>query len=130
MGEAMPTTEEFITTAEAARRLGMTACGVRVAIRRGDIPATPFGRSWMVSAAAVDNWEPRHIGPPFSDKERCPCCANTLTRARTRGFECCRALGVDVSALQQTEKPQRKQRKRKKRPQYRDLLDRALELTK
>jgi hypothetical protein len=35
-------------------------------------------------------------GAPRSRKQRCACGANTLKRARSRAFECCRKAGVQV----------------------------------
>ena len=32
-------------------------------------------------------------GRPLSDAPRCPCAANTLTRAKAHGFACCKAAG-------------------------------------
>lgn len=32
-------------------------------------------------------------GRPLSDQPRCPCGANTLTRAMARKFDCCRKVG-------------------------------------
>jgi hypothetical protein len=37
-------------------------------------------------------------GRPRSHKERCPCGANTLRRAKRRGFDCCRKAGAKYEA--------------------------------
>lgn len=33
-------------------------------------------------------------GRPLSKKKRCPCGANTFTRAKARAFDCCKKAGV------------------------------------
>jgi hypothetical protein len=37
-------------------------------------------------------------GRPLSDAPRCPYAANTLIRAKARGFACCKAAGVLLSS--------------------------------
>lgn len=45
-----------LTTAEAARRLGITARAVTLLCRRGKIAGTKLGRDWFVSAKSVEKY--------------------------------------------------------------------------
>ncbi len=47
---------ELLTTAEAARWLGMTATGIRSAIRDGRLTAQRFGRDLAISADEVERY--------------------------------------------------------------------------
>jgi len=53
MGEPV-TTEDGITTQEAARRLGVTRHRVRKIVADGHLKAQRFGMLWLLSAADVD----------------------------------------------------------------------------
>lgn len=48
---------ELLTTAEAARRLGMTTTGIRSAIRDGRLTAQRFGRDLAISADEVERYK-------------------------------------------------------------------------
>ena len=85
------TVEEYITAAEAGRRLGVSSSTVRQAIGRGDLKGKMVGgHMWMVAMEDLEKWTPRRKrGRHYSDAPRCPCQASTLRRAASRGFRCC-----------------------------------------
>ena len=43
----------MLTTAEAGAILGCSACTVRNLCQAGKLPATKFGRAWMISPEAI-----------------------------------------------------------------------------
>jgi excisionase family DNA binding protein len=45
--------ETFLTVREVAEMLRVHPATVRAAIKRGDIPATRFGRKWLIRAADI-----------------------------------------------------------------------------
>lgn len=53
-------------------------------------------RTLRAAAAALGARSTPGPGRPLSDRPRCPCGANTLTRAIRRGYDCCRAAGIPV----------------------------------
>ncbi len=55
---------DIITTAEAGRRLGVTAQRIRQYIAEGRILATKVGRDYLVEAASVEAFRPRPTGNP------------------------------------------------------------------
>ena len=60
-----------LTTAEAARRLGITARAVSLLCRRGKIAGSKLGRDWFVSAESVKAYaaQPKSKGGrPRKDK--------------------------------------------------------------
>jgi len=48
--------QSYITTKEAAERLGYTPQHTRLLIRQGKIEATKFGRDWMVVRESVESY--------------------------------------------------------------------------
>ena len=58
------TAPEFISTKEAAERLDVSARRVRQLIASGQLAATKVGRDYIISAAAVEAYEPQPVGYP------------------------------------------------------------------
>ena len=54
----------MLTTAAAARALGVTPRRVRALIKSGALPATKHGRDWIVTEAAVQGLNRRSVGRP------------------------------------------------------------------
>jgi len=46
--------KQFLSTADAAERLGYTVQHTRLLIREGKLAATKFGRDWLVERQAVE----------------------------------------------------------------------------
>ena len=57
--------DEYITTREAADRLGYTTQHTRLLIRQGKLEATKFGRDWLVVREAVEEY---HAPNPDEDE--------------------------------------------------------------
>jgi len=58
----------FYTAQQAAAKLGISARRVRVLCAEGKLHANKFGKSWLIPAAALDQYEPGKVGrPPKSD---------------------------------------------------------------
>ena len=55
---------DFLTTAEAARALGIDRSRVLRLITLGRLPATRFGRAWMITATDLDAVRERPTGYP------------------------------------------------------------------
>ena len=55
---------KIISTAEAARRLGVTANRVRVLIRSKRLKATKFGNVWMIDPKDLNAVKDRKVGRP------------------------------------------------------------------
>jgi len=57
-------TKDFLTTAEAARELGVTPARVRQLILAGRLPAEKHGRDWLIDPASLDQVGERRPGRP------------------------------------------------------------------
>ena len=55
---------KIITTAEAARRLGVTTNRVRAMIRAKRLKAFKFGREWLIDPKDLDAVKDRKVGRP------------------------------------------------------------------
>jgi excisionase family DNA binding protein len=55
---------DYITTAEAAQRLGLSVPRVKQLITSGRLHATKIGRDWLILPADLDAMPPRTIGRP------------------------------------------------------------------
>jgi len=55
---------KIITTAEAARRLGVTGNRVRAMIRAKRLKAFKFGREWLIDPKDLDAVKDRKVGRP------------------------------------------------------------------
>jgi excisionase family DNA binding protein len=67
------TTDRYVTTTEAASRLGLTVSGVRIACQRGTMRAEKIGRDWLIPESEVAWYELRSLGrrfgrPPKNEK--------------------------------------------------------------
>ena len=58
----------WLTTKQAAEKLGVTEMRVRQYLQAGDIKGQKFGQVWMVSAAAVASFKRPEMGRP----PKCP----------------------------------------------------------
>ncbi len=57
---------EILSTAQAAQRLKVTRWWILGLIRQGRLPATKFGRDWMIRADDLAKFaqQPRQVGYP------------------------------------------------------------------
>ena len=55
---------KIISTAEAARRLGVTADRVRKMIEAKRLKATKFGNVWLINPKDLDTVKDRKVGRP------------------------------------------------------------------
>lgn len=53
---------EYLTTKEAAERLGLSVRQVQTLIKQGDLPATKFGHAWKIKRKDVDTFQRRPVG--------------------------------------------------------------------
>ena len=61
---------KIITTAEAARRLGVTSNRVRAMIRANRLKAFKFGREWLIDPKDLDAVKERKVGRPRKTRKR------------------------------------------------------------
>jgi excisionase family DNA binding protein len=54
----------YITTTQAAERLGITRHAVIALIRRGSLPAEKFGISWIIKEKNLEKVRNRKVGRP------------------------------------------------------------------
>jgi excisionase family DNA binding protein len=54
----------MLTITDAAARLGIDPSRVRLLVRQGRIPASRFGRAWMIAEADLLAYQPRPQGKP------------------------------------------------------------------
>lgn len=97
MTKTVTSVGDYVSVAEAAERLGITDSAIRRAISRGYIDAVKFGKFiWLVKVDDVAAYyeRERKLGRPFSEAKRCLCGAHTLTRAKSRAYDCCKAAGL------------------------------------
>jgi excisionase family DNA binding protein len=55
--------QSFFTPQEVSELLRVSDYTVRRWIRQGDLPAYKVGRSWRVSASAIEKWLNQHEAP-------------------------------------------------------------------
>lgn len=55
---------EYLTTQEAAERLGLSKRQVQALIKKGYLPAEWLGHVWAIKPAAVDAFQRRPVGRP------------------------------------------------------------------
>ena len=60
---------KIISTAEAARRLGVTANRVRVLIRSKRLKATKVGHDWLIDPKDLDAVKDRKVGRPRKSRK-------------------------------------------------------------
>ncbi len=56
--------EDWLTTAEVARRFGISVRRVQALIRAGRLPARKHGRDWLIASAAIETFPRRPPGRP------------------------------------------------------------------
>jgi excisionase family DNA binding protein len=61
---------EFLTTKEAAKRLGVKIRMVQLLIQSGRLPAQKFGRDYMIKEADLKLVENRKVGRPRKVSEK------------------------------------------------------------
>ena len=84
----------YVTTSEAAEYLQITSGALRSALQKGTIKGIKFSpHTWLVDLGDMKPGD-RKVGRPFSTAKRCPCGKSTLTRAKARAYDCCKAAGV------------------------------------
>jgi excisionase family DNA binding protein len=60
---------EFLTTTEVAQRLGVKIRMVQLLIQSGRLPATKFGRDYMIREKDLKLVEVRKVGRPATKKQ-------------------------------------------------------------
>ena len=60
---------EYLTTKEAAEKLGVSLRRVQAMIEAGRLPATKFGRDYMIREKDLKLVEDRKVGRPRKNKE-------------------------------------------------------------
>jgi excisionase family DNA binding protein len=60
---------DFLTTNEAANKLGVKVRMVQLLIQTGRLPATKFGRDYMIKEADLKLVENRKVGRPKKDSK-------------------------------------------------------------
>ena len=58
----------YLTVLEAAHALGLSPQRVKQFIYAGRLPATRFGRQWLLSQSALDHLERKPAGRPKREK--------------------------------------------------------------
>lgn len=61
-------TQDFVTTGEAAARLGVTPNRIRQLIRGGQMPAQKVGRDWMILEEDLESFQNQPLGKPRSPR--------------------------------------------------------------
>jgi excisionase family DNA binding protein len=65
--------EDYLTTKEAAERLGVTPARVRVLRKEGRLPgAVKFSRDWLFPAATIAEFKPNPKGWPAGKPRKPP----------------------------------------------------------
>jgi excisionase family DNA binding protein len=59
---------EFLTTKQAAERLGITPRRVQALVTAGKLPASKFGRDYMIKESDLKLVEDRKVGRPKKEK--------------------------------------------------------------
>lgn len=59
---------EFLTTKEVAEKLGVSMRMVQILIKGGRLPATKFGRDYMIKEEDLKLVEERKVGRPATKK--------------------------------------------------------------
>lgn len=59
---------EYLTTQEAADRLGLSKRQVQTLIKRGQLPAERVGHIWLLKPEDVETFQRRPVGRPKHDK--------------------------------------------------------------
>jgi excisionase family DNA binding protein len=62
--------DDLISTAEAAELLGVTPQQVRTHARNGRLPGQVVGRDWVFRRGDVKAFKPRPVGKPPKTKEK------------------------------------------------------------
>jgi excisionase family DNA binding protein len=60
---------DFLTTRQAAERLGITPRRVQALVTTGRLPAIKFGRDYMIKEKDLKLVENRKVGRPRKDKQ-------------------------------------------------------------
>jgi excisionase family DNA binding protein len=67
---AMPDLEEFMTTQEAAEKLGFTVASVRQLVYKNKLKSVKFGRSLLIPKKAVKEYQEKTAGMSKNDPRR------------------------------------------------------------
>lgn len=70
INKTMPDLAEFMTTAEAAKKLGFHVKSIPLMIRNKTLEGVRFGRSWLVSRKSVDEYLKKTKGMSKNDPRR------------------------------------------------------------
>jgi len=66
----MPDLEEFMTTTEAAKKLGFHVKRIPTMVRNNTLEGVRFGRAWLVSRKSVDDYLKKTKGMSKNDPRR------------------------------------------------------------
>ena len=66
----MPDLKDYMTTEEAAKRLGFHPDHIRRMLRQGDLTGDKMGITWLVSKKSVDDYKKRTEGLSKFDPRR------------------------------------------------------------
>jgi excisionase family DNA binding protein len=66
----MPDLEEFLTTKEAAEKLGFNVRSIPYMIKNKTLEGVRFGRSWLVSKRSVQDYRKKTEGMSKNDPRR------------------------------------------------------------
>jgi len=66
----MPDLEEFLTTKEAAKKLGFNVRSIPYMIKSRTLEGVRFGRSWLVSKKSVQEYRKKTEGMSKNDPRR------------------------------------------------------------
>jgi len=70
INQTMPDLNEFITTREAAKKLGFHVKTIPMMLRNKTLDGMRFGRSWLVSKKSVDEYQKNTKGMSKNDPRR------------------------------------------------------------
>ncbi len=68
--QTMPDLAEFMTTREAAKKLGFNARSIPYMIKEGTLDGVRFGRAWLVSRRSVKEYLDKTKGMSKNDPRR------------------------------------------------------------
>jgi len=62
--------DEYVTTPQAARRLGVRAESVSLLVRQGKIPATKIANRWLILRSDLETFSETYVGKPGRPRQK------------------------------------------------------------